>query len=180
MNVLFKARFLCAALLSVSFSFGSLFAQSAQAQSNIQSHACQSWFRMVQTRDGGPLNLRDYPNGPIIGIVSNSSEVLFNTGDRTGEWSEITLQGGRTGWVADRYLSRHAADAAQYSGQWKIKTLDGDSVALRAEAGTGSKALDALKPGQIVNEIENVGYWTEVRTLKGSRGFVSNQFLVCR
>ncbi len=149
----------------------------AQAQ---ERNACDSWFRLIQTRDGDPLNMRKEPNGQVMGTVPNGSEVLFNTGDRTGDWSQVTLKGGKTGWVADRFLSRHSVDAATFDGKLRIKTLDGDSVALRADAGTGAKALKALQPGDVVTQIEDVGYWTHVRTSNGLQGFISSQYLVCR
>ncbi len=132
-----------------------------------------------QTRDGDPVLLRAKPNGTVIDRVSNGREVLFNASDRTGNWAEITLKGGKTGWVADRFLSRHPADAATFTGKRRIKTLDGDSVALRDVAGVRGKAIAVLKPGDIVTEIADVGQWVQVKTTSQKQGFVSRQYLTC-
>ncbi|NJM58602.1 MAG: SH3 domain-containing protein [Synechococcales cyanobacterium RU_4_20] len=171
------ARQCAAVTLGLGLSFLNLPIQPVAAQ---PQNACQSWFRLVQTRDGDPVLLRANPNGAVIGRVNNGHEVLFNGGDRTGAWANITLKGGKTGWVADRFLGRHPADTAQFTGQYRIKTLDGDSVALRANAGLRGKAIASLKPGDLVTQVKTVGEWIQVKTSTGQLGFISSQYLVCR
>jgi hypothetical protein len=51
------------------------------------------------------VTVYDSPNGEVISRIQDGETVSFNTGDRSGDWSEVTDPNGTTGWVETQYLS---------------------------------------------------------------------------
>ena len=159
--------------LSVVSSNGSQIAQS--------SARCISSFRFVRTQDGGRLNLRERPGtqSRVIGTIPNGTEVLYNIGDRSGEWAEVTIRGGQTGWVATRFLSQPTAKSISYPTNLRVKTLEGGSLNVRASVSTSSAIIDTVANGTLVKAHKPEGYWTQITTPRGVKGFVASSFLAC-
>jgi hypothetical protein len=59
------------------------------------------------------VTVYDSPNGDVISRIQDGESVAFNTGDRSGDWSEVTAPDGTTGWVETQYLVCED-DAAYY------------------------------------------------------------------
>jgi uncharacterized protein YgiM (DUF1202 family) len=148
----------------------------AQSEENVDPN-CRTWYRRVTT-EGGGLNVRENtePNARIRGTVPNGTVVLFNTGDRTGNWSEITAPGGLTGWVAERFLTYHHDGNRQFTGSMQVKTLEGGPVNLRSP---GGEVIATVPNGTIVTVEDRSGYFANVLTPQGRRGQIVTQFLIC-
>lgn len=152
------------------------------AQTPNRPTRCTSGFRTVRTQDGGPLNLRERTStqSKIITTIPNNSEVFFNVSDRTGEWSEVTIRGGKTGWVASRFLARPESIAVTYPTRMRVKTLDGGALNIRNGPSLGGSVVDTVSSGTVVTAHKFAGYWTEITTPRGTRGYVVTGYLLCK
>jgi uncharacterized protein YgiM (DUF1202 family) len=152
---------------------------TAQVPSGICAHS----FRVVSTNDGSRLNLRSSPsdgaNSQIIGSIPNGTEVLANLSDRSGNWEEITLADGSRGWVAARFLRRSPIGSTQFNGSMRVRTLSGDSVALRSAPDPQARIITRLNNNAIVFFKQSEGYWNQVTTQTGQTGYVDNSYLIC-
>ncbi|NJK37032.1 MAG: SH3 domain-containing protein [Oscillatoriales cyanobacterium RM1_1_9] len=143
---------------------------------------CRTAFRIVATQEG-ELNLRDQPDYPslssaVIKRIPNGTEVVFNISDRTGDWAEVKIPGGQTGWVAARYLKYSHHGATDFNGRMRIRTLDGGAVNLRDL--DNSQAVIGTLPNNATVEFQQLsGYYSIVATPDGKVGQVDNRFLVC-
>ncbi|OLP16528.1 hypothetical protein BST81_20215 [Leptolyngbya sp. 'hensonii'] len=145
------------------------------------SSQCEAFYKVVKTRDrNGVLNLRTKPgnNTDVIGTVSNGSEVIANIYDRSGNWAEITIKGGKTGWVASAFLAPHPSESRRFKGTKQVRTLDGDPVNIRSQ-GVNSKIIGTVASGMIVNIVQTIGYDSEITAPNGLRGYIDNRFLIC-
>jgi Bacterial SH3 domain len=83
---------------------------------------------VVADPTGTPLNVRNRPNGPILGALSNDSEVFITDMTEVGgrKWAKVVPLGeGKTGWVFRDYLTCQATPAiaddklpARLVGNW--------------------------------------------------------------
>ncbi len=162
-------------LAVVALTIGALM-PSSLAQSNIDSN-CRTWYRRVTT-EGGVLNVREStdPNATILGRIPNGTVVLYNVGDRSGNWSEITAPGGLTGGVAERFLTYHHYGNTRFTGSMQVKTLEGGPVNLRSPSG---EVLGSVPNSTIVTVNESLGYFADVTTPEGRRGQIVTQLLIC-
>jgi uncharacterized protein YgiM (DUF1202 family) len=147
----------------------------------VPDNVCMSRFRIVRTHDGKNLNVRSgmNSNDRNIGSLPNGSEVLFNLSDKSGEWAEITAPGGLTGMVPAQLLVSSPTERSKFNGFMRVKTLDGDSVNIRSNAAVGSRVLGRLASNTVVKYNGFEGYWSDVTTPNGLRGYISSQYLVC-
>ena len=80
---------------------------------------------VVNTNNGGALNLRSAPNGPVIGTIPNktSLEVEMN-----GDWAQTTYN-NLTGYVKSSFLSqpitKEDLQKIYNSLQQTLKTIEG-------------------------------------------------------
>jgi hypothetical protein len=180
-----KLKFLFPYVLLSSLITGSgLFSLPAKAQT--RDRLCETAFRILGNSEANAINIyRSSPNdwrnsnndSNIVKTLPSGTEVLFNLHAGRGDWSEITLPGGATGWVADRFLLPSPAGAAQFHGTMQVRTLDGGAVNLHAL--DSGYIMDSLPNGSIVTYNESVGYFHNVTTSTGVRGRIFNSFLVC-
>ncbi len=54
---------------------------------------------------GTPLNVRDSPNGTIIGALDNGISVRFTNRTSDGRWGYIVPARGKSGWVFADYVN---------------------------------------------------------------------------
>ncbi|GBO55010.1 hypothetical protein APA_3061 [Pseudanabaena sp. lw0831] len=152
---------------------------------NEPTNICNTAFRIIGNVEGGaevfkhPNYYADDRGAEVIKLVSAGTEVLFEISDRTGDWSEIRLKGGLTGWVRTRDLRVSSDESSTFNGTMRVKTLDGSNLNIRQSASLSSPIIGPLRTGAIVTYKGFVGYWTEVVDENGVRGFVSSKFLVC-
>lgn len=63
---------------------------------------------MVADPTGTPLNVRSYPNGPIIGTLRNGEVVIvrgIRRDDRGRPWARLYSNDGEIGWIFREYIS---------------------------------------------------------------------------
>ncbi|KGF71735.1 hypothetical protein DO97_15735 [Neosynechococcus sphagnicola sy1] len=144
------------------------------------AQTCGSSFRQVKTPDGRSLKLRSQPHtdAKILGEIPNATQVLFNLSNRDGNWAEVTIPGGKTGWVATQFLVEHPI-STQVPASLRIRTLDGGAVHVRASPIPNAKVVSTLATGTVVQFRQSIGYWTKIVAPHGISGFVDNRFLVC-
>jgi SH3-like domain-containing protein len=179
-------------LLTLSNLLPALTPQTAWANSrvSIPSNICDNHFRTIQSSDDIGLWLYSTPsyddnvyprhNGSTtISVLENGTEVMINIGDATGQWTEITIPGGTTGWVLTNALAASSIGSSSFNGHMRVHTLDGGVVNLRSEPWLTSQVVRPLQTGELVQYRNFEGYWNEVLTTDGLRGFVASQYLVC-
>lgn len=150
----------------------------AQSSNTITSE-CLTSFRLVKT-DGGELNVRSNPNtnAEIIGRIPNGTEVMFSLSDRSSNWAEIITPEGLSGWVSAQYLIYSHHGATDFTGAFRVRSLNGDPVNLRAP-GNSNQVIGQINSGTLVKFNQNQGYYTEVTTPEGTLAQIDNRFLVC-
>lgn len=152
---------------------------------NVPTNICETSFRIISDDASAaevfkkPHYYADDRGAEVINLVPAGTEVLFQISDRTGDWSEISLKEGLTGWVRTRDLRVSSDESSTFNGTMRVKTLDGSNLNIRQSASLSSPTIGSLRTGAIVTYKGFVGYWTEVIDKNGVRGFVSSKFLVC-
>ena len=90
------------AVLAAGFAAGiAMLAGPAQAQ--VPRGTC-----MVSDPTGTPLNVRRYPNGPVIGQLRNGRIVIIrgtSRDDRGRPWARLFSSDGEIGWIFREYVS---------------------------------------------------------------------------
>jgi uncharacterized protein YgiM (DUF1202 family) len=174
--------FLLSKLLLSSLITGTLFFSLSvtTAQAQTRDRLCETAFRLLGNSEANEINIWSSPNNDsdLVKTLPSGTEVLFNLHAGRGDWSEITLPGGATGWVADRFLLPSPAGASQFHGTMQVRTLDGGG-AVNLHALDSGYIMDGLPDGAIVTYNESVGYFHNVTTSAGVRGRIFNIFLVC-
>jgi uncharacterized protein YraI len=74
----------------------------AVAVATIASPALAENACTVNDPTGTPLNVRERPNGPILGALKNGVPVSIR--ERRGDWVRVVPREGKTGWVVQKYL----------------------------------------------------------------------------
>ena len=179
-------------LLGASASLSPTYAFSPKPTpvDQVPSNICDSQFRTIQNSNGTDLWLYSTPSynasghpqhnaSAVIDVLEDGTKVLFNIGDATGEWSEITIPGGTTGWVPTIALANSSVGSDHFNGNMRVHTLDGGTVNLRTEPWLDSRVIRPLQTGEVVRPHNFEGYWSEVSTTDGLRGFVASEYLVC-
>ncbi|MDY6937565.1 MAG: SH3 domain-containing protein [Cyanobacteriota bacterium] len=179
--MIFKNRSLfqfCASLAVVGFGVA-IAPSTAFAKSEPR---CQHNFRVVQTQDeGGYVNMRESTttDSAIIGTLDNGTEVIVSTADARGRWASIHAPGDVMGWVSMEFLVESPAVSSSYNGSMEIRTLDGDALNIRSNAQPGTEIVGTVNHGEIVEVLDSVGYWREISTASGVRGYVVGLYVVC-
>lgn len=152
------------------------------ARSQTRDRLCETAFRIVGNSEANVINVWSdlSNNSDLIQSVPSGTEVLFNLSDRSGNWSEITLPGGATGWVADRFLLPSPAGASNFSGTMRVRTLDRDGAVNLRSLDESERIIDSIPNGAIVTYNESIGYFRSVTTSTGVRGRIFNSYLVCK
>ena len=166
-------------LLLSSLITGSLFF-SLTVKAQTCDLFCESAFRIVGNSETNLINIWSSPdsNSDLVKALPGGTEVLFILHSGRGDWSEITLPGGATGWVADRFLLPSPAGANQFSGTMRVRTLDGGG-AVNLHALDSGYIMDSVSDGAIVTYNQSIGYFDDVTTSTGLRGSIFYIFLVC-
>lgn len=155
------------------------------ALENVPKNICENSFRIIGDGESAaevfkqPNYYADDRGVEVIKLVPAGTEVLFQVSDRTGDWSEISLKGGLTGWVRTRGLRASSDGSSLFNGKMRVKTLDGSNVNIRQFPSLSSPKIGSLKIDAIVTYKGFEGYWTKIVDQRGVEGFVSSKFLVC-
>jgi Bacterial SH3 domain len=113
----------------------------------IRGHGAFGWVKITSVRSlkqscvvadptGTPLNVRNRPDGPILGALSNNSEVFITEMTEVGgrKWAKVVGE-GKTGWVFRDYLTCRETPPiadnklpARLVGNWCAPLGAGDEV----------------------------------------------------
>ncbi len=126
------------------------------------------------------LNVRGTASvsGPFVAKL-NQGDLVSLMEFVNGSWAKISLSGGQTGYVANRYLSKLTTEERLKDEQ---KAFDGQYfvnfafVNVRTAPDSGSEKIGEI-PGQaFVRPLSMDGDWARV-PLEGKEGYVSTQYL---
>lgn len=124
------------------------------------------------------LNLRNSPNGSIIGVLSNATKLNI-IGTSSG-WYEVSVN-GKTGYVSSSYVSASQAAAASSSSSSSKKsgrvTLKdpSSSLNLRLSPWTG-RIISSLSDGTNVTILGTSGLWYKV-SVGSTTGYVHSDYI---
>jgi len=166
-------------VLATSLLIG--FAGTMQPGKSQTDELCRNRFRVVDNPVISNLVIRSGPKNSdtAVGMLTNGQEVIFVVSDRSGDWSNITAQGGASGWVRATILRDMEGLPRKFNGILRVKTLDGDPVRLRARAGLRFEVIDSIKSNTQVQYVSREAEWTQVRTRLGQQGYIASEFLIC-
>lgn len=126
-----------------------------------------------QVSANGGLNVRSGPstNHPVIGGLANGARVETTGAARDG-FTPVAW-GGRTGWVASRYLSGGTVSTAPSAGTARTTAY----LNVRSGPGTSHAKVGVLAKGATVQLTgTKQGGWTEINHA-GTRRWVSSAYL---
>ncbi|WP_323261714.1 SH3 domain-containing protein [Pseudanabaena galeata] len=152
---------------------------------NVPQNICGNSFRIIGDGESAaevfkqPHYFAGDRGAEVIKLVPAGTEVLFQVSDRTGDWSEISLKGGLTGWVRSWNLRSSSDGSSKFNGKLRVKTLDGSNLNIRESPSLSAKKIGSLETGTIVTYKGFEGYWTKIVDRNNIEGFVSSKFLVC-
>jgi uncharacterized protein YraI len=86
---------------------------AAAATTALTSPALAETACTVNDPTGTPLNVRQRPNGPILGALHNGTSVSIM--ENRGTWSRVTPREGKPGWVLRSYLDCQGSSGARFS-----------------------------------------------------------------
>ena len=112
------------------------------------------------------LNFRSAPGGSVLGTLPKGTAVKVYGND--GTWLKVyasTL--GKTGWVAESYISKQKPTATVSKVVLKVKTN------IRKGPGTSYAILYTEKAGTYIDKLGVSNGWVKVKSPKGVIGWVS-------
>ena len=146
--------------------------------------------------DGDKVCLRRSPSAESERIaLLNKGQVVHVFGEK-GDWKQVTVQGGNTGWVAGWLIKYETGSgntshvdplpdaptgfpAPEYpnvsggNGQELYAWIDGSNVNVRAGPGTDHPVRLQLSQGQKVEVLGADGHWCRIKTPRGDVGWVA-------
>lgn len=137
------------------------------------------------SNNSSSLNLRNSPNGSIIGYLSNGIKLTI-VGTQ-GSWYKVCAN-GKTGYVSSSYISEtqvssNASSAstlsnANSSGKTGTVTLKNSSsiLNLRNSPWTG-RVIGSLSNGNKVTILGSSGRWYKISTSSGVVGYVHSDYI---
>lgn len=129
----------------------------------------------IYTENGNPLNLRDEPNGEIIGRLECGAKVKVETVINEN-WAMITAESGdtdageTTGYVNRRFLVKELPKEAEDAAD---ADYTGDEL---AEINAEFSAAKAVTPYRISVRPARVTSWATMRWTPGPTGMVINRY----
>ncbi|MCU6600422.1 SH3 domain-containing protein [Peribacillus frigoritolerans] len=125
--------------------------------------------QVVNVREGAGLSF------PIVKKLSKGESYPILNED--GDWIEIRIGTGKTGWVANWLVERQTGSDTNHvkkeSGQG---TISGSSVRVRTGPGTTFQTVGSLSKGTFVDIIEKNENWIKVKTAD-IEGWVSADYI---
>lgn len=88
-----------------------------------------------------------------------------------GDWIEIDLSNGKTGWVANWLVSKDSANTTTSNG-----VVNGDNVNVRKDSSSVSPIIRKLSKGTSVTVYSTQNNWTQIQ-FSGQMGWVNSQFI---
>lgn len=124
------------------------------------------------------LNVRQGPglSYPVAGSVKKDEK--FSMVKQEGDWIQISLGGGKKGWVAEWFTAMDSKPQAAVSQNSTGSTgsITANGLRVRKGPGTGFQVIGSLNSGQAVEVVNTNANWAEVRTPE-LQGWVSKDFI---
>ncbi|WP_409270772.1 SH3 domain-containing protein [Neobacillus sp. SCS-31] len=114
------------------------------------------------------LNIRSGPGLSYKVVATAKKGDRFTVLGESGEWVQLQLPSGGTGWAANWLLKMNSVDTSAVSSV--------DNLRIRKGPGTGYGIVGYLSKGQAAEVLEKSGEWTKIASKSGD-GWVSTQFL---
>ncbi|MDP1417407.1 SH3 domain-containing protein [Peribacillus simplex] len=125
--------------------------------------------QVVNVREGAGLSF------PIVKKLSKGESYPILNED--GDWIEIRIGAGKTGWVANWLVERQTgSDTNQVKKEPGQGMITGSSVRVRTGPGTTFQTVGSLNKGTAVDIIEKNENWIKVKTAD-IEGWVSSDYL---
>ncbi|RHW40602.1 N-acetylmuramoyl-L-alanine amidase [Neobacillus notoginsengisoli] len=115
------------------------------------------------------LNIRSGPGLSYRIVATVKKGTALTVLSESGEWVEVKMPGGETGWAANWLLNRNSQSVAVSSSV--------DNLRIRKGPGTHYGISGYLSKGQAATILEKSEEWTRISSNTGN-GWVSSQFLV--
>ncbi|MDO5436477.1 MAG: SH3 domain-containing protein [Clostridia bacterium] len=147
----------------------------------------------VNTQDGKRLNLRASVNGTILTRLDTGTKIWILDFVNGGEWAEVMLQNGKTGYVMTKFLQEgkpgkydlterednFVTIANPYTVTAKaLNNKTTQSVGLRTKASKSSKAIRRLNAGDKLTVLAVGNTWMKVKDVKtGKTGYVAKDYV---
>lgn len=114
------------------------------------------------------LNIRSGPGLSYRVVETARKGTNLTVLSESGEWVEVKMPSGKTGWAANWLLNRPSQSTSALSSV--------DNLRIRKGPGTGYGITGYLAKGQSATVQEKSGEWTRISSSSGN-GWVSSQFL---
>ena len=124
------------------------------------------------------LNLRDAPNGNILGSYPRGTQVTVLSS--SNGWSKVTVD-GKTGYMSSQWLSAEkpsdGGSGTPATGTAVVNNpRDTQVLFLRSQPSTSSEALGYYRNGKVVTLLEKLDGWYKVR-VDGQTGYMMAKYL---
>lgn len=133
------------------------------------------------------LNVRSGPGigHSLVGQVSfgNEFKIMSSANDDEGKiWHQVTLNNGRTGWIAGWLVvlkdNFSQGGNSGWSGNEKqMAIVTGNVVNLRKGPGTSFDILDRTTLGDMLEILNEADGWYYVKTTNGVEGWIAGQYV---
>ncbi|WP_053367246.1 SH3 domain-containing protein [Bacillus sp. FJAT-27245] len=114
------------------------------------------------------LNIRSGPGLSYKVVATAKKGARFTVLGTSGEWVQLQMPSGGTGWAADWLLTMKSENTSSESSV--------DNLRIRKGPGTGYGIVGYLAKGQAAEVLEKSGEWAKIASKSGN-GWVSAQFL---
>ncbi|WP_052342835.1 SH3 domain-containing protein [Bacillus sp. EB01] len=118
------------------------------------------------------LNIRSGPGLSYSVVATVKKGAVLTVLSEKGEWMQLRLSTGKTGWAANWLVNRQ--QAASKTNTTAIITAD--KLRIRSGPGTNYSMTGSLTMGEQVTILEKSGLWSKIESKRGS-GWVSSEFL---
>ncbi|TKC20050.1 SH3 domain-containing protein [Robertmurraya kyonggiensis] len=121
------------------------------------------------------LNVREGPGLSYKVIEKVQKNKQFTLVKEQGDWYQIKLSSGKSGWVANWLVSKKettsTTNATSQNG-----TITGSNVRVRTGAGTSYQVVGSLNKGDTVEILEQSGSWLKINAKIG-KGWISKDYV---
>jgi len=145
---------------------------NAQPPTNTQT--TQTGYINTQSKN---LNLRNAPNGSIIGKLAKNTIVTILQGNVNG-WTKVRTNSGQEGYVSSQYVAIGTPSTTTNTPTTQTGYINTQSKNLNLRNAPNGSIIGKLAKGTRVTIVQgDSNGWTRVRTNSGQEGYVSSQYV---
>ena len=128
---------------------------------------------------GTRVNLREKPDiesETLLRLDEGTPVEVLEISERGGEfWLYVRIDSSQEGWIRSDLVRARLGDKGSHGG--KYMAIKGSYVNVRSKPNKKSESVAKLFDGHIVEVIKRGKSWTQVYTLNGESGYVSNDYI---